>query len=87
MLSDVYFPRVNGVFASIQNFQGELRRLGYEIRRLLDDAPLRQRLGEEGRVYARQWMAEGPAQALLARYPRISRPPGGCLIGQAASRL
>ncbi len=39
-----------------------------QVRRLLDDAELRRRLGEEGRVYAGQWTAQGPAQALLAFY-------------------
>ncbi len=39
-----------------------------QVRRLLDDAELRRRLGEEGRVYAGQWTARGPAQALLAFY-------------------
>lgn len=39
-----------------------------QIRRVLDDAELRRRLGEEGRAYARQWAAAGPAQALLAFY-------------------
>ena len=39
-----------------------------QVRRLLDDASLRQRLGQEGRAYARQWAAEGPVQALLTFY-------------------
>jgi glycosyltransferase involved in cell wall biosynthesis len=39
-----------------------------QVRRLLDDAPLRRRLGEEGRTYARQWAAEGPVLALVAFY-------------------
>lgn len=39
-----------------------------QVRRLLDDAELRRRLGREGRAYARQWTARGPAQALLAFY-------------------
>ncbi len=39
-----------------------------QVRQVLDDAELRRRLGEEGRAYARQWTAEGPAQALLAFY-------------------
>lgn len=42
-----------------------------QVRRLLDDAPLRQRLGEEGRIYARQWAAEDPARALLAFYAEL----------------
>ncbi|MCB1778300.1 MAG: glycosyltransferase, partial [Candidatus Competibacteraceae bacterium] len=39
-----------------------------QVRRVLDDAALRRRLGEEGRVYARQWNARGLAEALLAFY-------------------
>ena len=39
-----------------------------QVRRLLDDAELRRRLGEEGRVYAGQWTARGSAQALLTFY-------------------
>ena len=42
-----------------------------KVRRLLDDADLRQRLGEQGREYAHQWTAEGPAQALLAFYEEM----------------
>ncbi|MBL8251599.1 MAG: glycosyltransferase [Candidatus Competibacter sp.] len=38
------------------------------VRRVLDDADLRRRLGEEGRRYAREWVARGPAQALLKFY-------------------
>lgn len=42
-----------------------------QVRRVLDDSELRQRLGAEGRVYARQWAAEGPAQTLLAFYNHL----------------
>jgi 1,2-diacylglycerol 3-alpha-glucosyltransferase len=31
MISDVYFPRVNGVSTSIQTFQRELTALGHEV--------------------------------------------------------
>ena len=31
MLTDVYFPRVNGVSTSIQTFRRELQELGHEI--------------------------------------------------------
>jgi 1,2-diacylglycerol 3-alpha-glucosyltransferase len=31
MISDVYFPRVNGVSTSIQTFRRELEALGHEI--------------------------------------------------------
>jgi len=42
-----------------------------QVRRVLDDPELRQRLGEEGRAYARQWTAEGPTQKLLAFYEEL----------------
>ncbi len=42
-----------------------------QVRRVLDDAALRQRLSQEGREYARHWAADGPAQALVAFYEQI----------------
>ncbi len=42
-----------------------------QVRRLLADSQLRARLGAEGRTYARQWTAAGPAQALLAFYAAL----------------
>nr|WP_317623008.1 glycosyltransferase [Thiohalobacter thiocyanaticus] len=32
MISDVYFPRVNGVSTSIRTFMRSLRALGHEVR-------------------------------------------------------
>ncbi|KAB2936088.1 MAG: glycosyltransferase family 4 protein [Candidatus Contendobacter sp.] len=46
----------------------DIPQFAAQVRRLLDDAQLRRRLGEAGRIYARQWTARGPAQALLAFY-------------------
>ncbi len=46
----------------------DIPQFAAQVRRLLDDAELRRRLGEEGRAYAGQWTARGPAQALLAFY-------------------
>lgn len=43
-----------------------------QLRRILDDADLRQRLSEEGRIYAKEWTAQGPAQALLAFYQEFT---------------
>ena len=37
VISDVYFPRVNGVSTSIQTFNQELRKLGHEITLLAPD--------------------------------------------------
>lgn len=31
MISDVYFPRVNGVSTSIQTFRRQLERLGHQV--------------------------------------------------------
>lgn len=42
-----------------------------QVRRLLGDAGLRQKLGEDGRRYAREWAAQGPAQALLEFYQEL----------------
>ncbi len=46
----------------------DVAQFATQVRRVLDDPELRQRLSAEGRDYARQWAAEGPAQALLAFY-------------------
>lgn len=37
MISDVYFPRVNGVSTSIQTFRRELRALGHEVTLVVPD--------------------------------------------------
>lgn len=50
-----------------------------QVRRVLDDKALRQRLSAEGRIYARQWAAEIPTQALLAFYDDLQ-------AGRAADR-
>ena len=39
MISDVYFPRVNGVSTSIQTFRRELRRLGHEVTLITPEYP------------------------------------------------
>lgn len=45
-----------------------IQHFAAQVRRVLNDAELRRRLGEEGRVYARQWNAQRLAEALLAFY-------------------
>ncbi|MDS4026434.1 MAG: glycosyltransferase [Candidatus Contendobacter sp.] len=55
----------------------DVPRFAAQVRRLLDDAELRRRLSEEGRVYAGQWAARGPAQALLAFYQDLRGPRSG----------
>lgn len=47
-----------------------------QVRRVLDDAELRRRLSAEGRIYARQWAAAGPAQALLQFYQDVQAERG-----------
>lgn len=49
----------------------DVARFAAQVRRVLDDPELRQRLGAEGRAYARQWTAEGPTQKLLAFYEEL----------------
>lgn len=41
MVSDVYFPRVNGVSTSIRTFREDLEALGHEVLLLAPDYPLR----------------------------------------------
>ncbi len=40
MISDVYFPRINGVSTSIQTFKQELESLGHEVFLLVPDYPV-----------------------------------------------
>ena len=40
MISDVYFPRVNGVSTSIQTFRHELQSLGHEVTLVAPDYPV-----------------------------------------------
>ncbi|MBS1225854.1 MAG: glycosyl transferase family 1 [Proteobacteria bacterium] len=46
----------------------DIPQFATQVRRLLDDAELRRRSGEEGRAYAGQWTARGSTQALLGFY-------------------
>lgn len=50
MLSDVYFPRVNGVSTSIQTFRAALAKLGIEVTLVVPDYPNREIGGDEWRV-------------------------------------
>jgi len=36
-ISDVYFPRVNGVSTSIRTFVGQLQQLGHEVHLIAPD--------------------------------------------------
>jgi 1,2-diacylglycerol 3-alpha-glucosyltransferase len=48
MLSDVYFPRVNGVSTSIRTYARELLRLGHEVVLVAPDYPLPHADADEG---------------------------------------
>ena len=48
--------------------QENITHFAAQVRRLLDNAELRRRVGEEGRVYAKQWNARDLTEALLAFY-------------------
>jgi glycosyltransferase involved in cell wall biosynthesis len=54
----------------------DVAQFAAQVRRVLDDAELRQRLSAEGRIYARQWAAAGPAQALLQFYQDVQGERG-----------
>lgn len=49
----------------------DISQFAAQVRRLLDNTELRRRLGEAGRVYAREWTAWGPARELLAFYQEL----------------
>lgn len=49
MISDVYFPRVNGVSTSIQTFAGELTDKGHEVTLIAPDYSARARREQVGR--------------------------------------
>jgi glycosyltransferase involved in cell wall biosynthesis len=49
MVSDVYFPRVNGVSTSIRTFREDLEALGHEVHLVAPEYPLRA-YGEDPRV-------------------------------------
>jgi len=49
----------------------DISQFSAQVRRLLDNTELRRRLGEAGRVYAREWTARGPAREDLAFYQEL----------------
>lgn len=67
--------------------QDDLADFTAQVRRLLDDAALRQQLSREGRLYARRWAAEGPTQTLLAFYQDLQAGRTDAQTVQAASKL
>lgn len=50
MVSDVYFPRVNGVSTSIQTFRAALAKLGIQVTLVVPDYPEREIGGDEWHV-------------------------------------
>ncbi|HEY2344543.1 MAG TPA: glycosyltransferase [Xanthomonadaceae bacterium] len=76
MLSDVYFPRINGVSTSIRTFAGSLARLGHRVTIVAPDYG--QGSGQEGH--------DGEGLYELIRLParRIFFDPEDCLIRKSA---
>jgi glycosyltransferase involved in cell wall biosynthesis len=73
MISDVYFPRVNGVSTSIQTFMNELRRLGHDTLLIAPEYP-GAAADEEGilRIPARTVPLD-PEDRLMRNGPILSR--------------
>ena len=67
MISDVYFPRVNGVSTSIGSFRGALERLGHSVTLICPDYPVGQ-VDEPGvlRIHSRQ--VPGDPEDRMMRY-------------------
>jgi len=67
MISDVYFPRVNGVSTSIASFRGALERLGHSVTLICPDYPVGQ-VDEPGvlRIHSRQ--VPGDPEDRMMRY-------------------
>ncbi|TVU91060.1 glycosyltransferase [Vreelandella titanicae] len=67
MISDVYFPRVNGVSTSIASFRGALERLGYSVTLICPDYPLGQ-VDEPGVMRIRSRRIPGDPEDRMMRY-------------------
>jgi hypothetical protein len=70
-ISDVFFPRVNGVSTSIETFRRDLVALGHEVV-LLADPGARSELGVQAREYAESWASIKMAQRLSALYASLA---------------
>ncbi|MBT2773722.1 glycosyltransferase [Halomonas sp. ISL-60] len=67
MISDVYFPRVNGVSTSIASFRGALERLGHSVTLICPDYPLGQ-VDEPGVMRIRSRRIPGDPEDRMMRY-------------------
>jgi hypothetical protein len=62
MLSDVYFPRVNGVSTSIQTFRADLRELGTEVTLVAPQYPTA--AGEDATGHGDEFLLRIPSRAV-----------------------
>lgn len=67
MISDVYFPRVNGVSTSIASFRGALERLGHSVTLICPDYPVGQ-VDEPGVLRIRSRQVPGDPEDRMMRY-------------------
>ena len=67
MISDVYFPRVNGVSTSIASFRGALERQGHSVTLVCPDYPLGQ-VDEPGVLRIRSHRVPGDPEDRMMRY-------------------
>lgn len=70
MLSDVYFPRINGVSTSIASFRGALERLGHPVTLICPDYPLGQ-VDEPGVLRIASRGVPGDPEDRMMRYREI----------------
>lgn len=67
MMSDVYFPRVNGVSTSIASFRGALERQGHSVTLICPDYPVGQ-VDEPGVLRIRSRQVPGDPEDRMMRY-------------------
>lgn len=67
MISDVYFPRVNGVSTSIASFRGALERMGHSVTLICPDYPVGQ-VDEPGVLRIRSRRVPGDPEDRMMRY-------------------
>lgn len=67
MISDVYFPRVNGVSTSIASFRGALERLGHSVTLICPAYPVGQ-VDEPGVLRIRSRQVPGDPEDRMMRY-------------------
>ena len=71
MLSDVYFPRVNGVSTSIASFRGALERRGHSVTLICPDYPVGQ-VDEPGVIRIRSRGVPGDPEDRMMRYREVT---------------